>query len=40
MNSEEAQRMLEALWQGLPLVAVAVAVMLLGAALDVLKRRR
>jgi len=32
--------MLEALWQGLPLVALAAFVMLLGAALDVLKRRR
>jgi hypothetical protein len=40
MSSEEAERMLDALMQGLPLVGVAAAVMLLGAALDVLKRRR
>jgi hypothetical protein len=32
--------MLEALWQGLPLVGLATFVMLLSAALDVLKRRR
>jgi hypothetical protein len=40
MSPEEADRMLDALMQGLPLVGVATFVMLLGAALDVLKRRR